>query len=279
MAGSGAVSLIIASYNHSDILAMTLAAAARQTHPELEVIIADDGSEEGYRPLLEETARWFAHGIQHVKHADQGFRKTRILNRAVHVSRFDALLFLDMDCLPHEDFVKNHLAYLGRGMAVTGRRVHIEKEAFPPADEILKHGLDFTSAALLRLWLAGQARRIEHGFRLPLFYATSGPGILGSNFSVHKADLQAINGFNEEYQENATGEDTDLDFRLRLAGVRVVTLRNRAIQYHVAHPMRPRTNGKNRALLERTMAERRVRAAIGLAEIQPRDFSHVRYGG
>ena len=279
MASSGGVSLIIASYNHSDILAMTLAAAARQTHPELEVIVADDGSAEDYRPLLEKAARWFAHGIQHVKHADEGFRKTRILNRAVQVSRFDPLLFLDMDCLPHEDFVKNHLAYLGRGTAVTGRRVHIEKEAFPPADEILKHGLNFTPVALLRLWLAGQARRIEHGLRLPFFYETSGSGILGSNFSVHKTDLQAINGFNEEYQENATGEDTDLDFRLRLAGVRVVALRNRAIQYHVAHPTRPRTNGKNRALLERTMAEKRVRAAIGLEEIQPGDFSHTRFGG
>src|SRR5262245_62023183 len=101
MPNADRVSLVIASYNTRKMLELTLAACARQSHRDFEVIVADDGSQENYTPLLQRAASWFAHGIQHVKHEDQGFRKTRILNRAVHVSRFDSLVFIDNDCLPH----------------------------------------------------------------------------------------------------------------------------------------------------------------------------------
>ena len=81
-----------------------MAALSQQSLPDFEIIIADDGSPESYAPLLTRWAPKFRHPIQHVRHEDLGFRKTRIMNRAVHVSHFDTLIFLDMDCLPHRDF-------------------------------------------------------------------------------------------------------------------------------------------------------------------------------
>src|SRR5271163_1344319 len=84
-AGRGPISAVIACYKDSDIVERNLAAFARQSHRDFELIIADDGSREDYRPILERWAPRFLHPIQHVRHEDLGFRKTRVLNRALHV--------------------------------------------------------------------------------------------------------------------------------------------------------------------------------------------------
>jgi GT2 family glycosyltransferase len=60
-------------------------------------------------------------------------------------------------------------------------------------------------------------------------------GLLGSNFSLHKADLLAVNGFDERYLSPYVGEDTDLDYRLRLNGCKYRHLKHVAIQYHYYH--------------------------------------------
>jgi glycosyltransferase involved in cell wall biosynthesis len=271
-----AASIVIACYNESDILVRTLAAFARQTATDFELIIADDGSPEDYRPLLQEWAARFRHPIQHVRQEDQGFRKTRILNRAVSVSRADKLIFVDMDCMPRHDFVRQHLRFVAPGVVATGRRVHIERDQLPSAEAILKNGLGFGIGRLLGLWLRGKARLIEHGVVLPFFYEAPGRGILGSNFSICKSDIQKVNGFNSDYI-GMGWEDTDIDFRLQLAGVRIRILRNKVIEYHAAHPMRVTDERVNAARLEEVRVNRRMRATNGLAEIQKDDFEHMQY--
>jgi GT2 family glycosyltransferase len=77
-------------------------------------------------------------------------------------------------------------------------------------------------------------------------------GILGCNFSIHKSNLLAINGFDERYEAPAVGEDTDLECRLRLNGVKVKMVKHLAIQYHLCHPKLSRP-GKNLEILNETM--------------------------
>jgi hypothetical protein len=88
----------------------------------------------------------------------------------------------------------------------------------------------------------GRALRVEDGLRMPsrlvrrmLFRNVR--GMLGSNFSGWKSDLEAINGFDELYDGPGCGEDSDIQFRLELAGVTGKSLRNLAIQYHLWHPL------------------------------------------
>jgi glycosyltransferase involved in cell wall biosynthesis len=271
-------SVVICSYEDGAILEKSLAAFARQSFQNFELVIADDGSRTDYSPRLQKWAHHFKHGIQHVTHEKKGFRRARILNRGIHVSRFDRIVFLDMDCLPHKDFVGNHLKYLVPGLAITGRRVHIQREEIPDAESILRNGLRFGILQLLRLWLAKKARVIEHGFVSPILYESSYSAILGSNVSFCKTDLAAVNGFNEEFM-GWGGEETDLEIRMRRNGLRVRNLRNKVIQYHLMHPQRTMENQANSDLLERTKRERIVRARIGLMEIQDNDFTLKRYSG
>ena len=53
--------------------------------------------------------------------------------------------------------------------------------------------------------------------------------------SMSKADIMAINGFDENYILPAIGEDYDIEWRLPANGCRIVSLRNLAVQYHLAH--------------------------------------------
>lgn len=273
----GPASIILGTHNDAHILESTLGAFAVQSYRNFELVLADDGSTQNYGPVLESWAPRFAHGIQHVTQEKTGFRKTRILNRAIHVSRFDRIVVADMDCLPHRDFVRNHLTYLTPEIAITGRRTHISPDLVPPADEILEHGLNFTPARLVRLRLQGKARIIEHGFVSPILYASANLRLHGSNFSAWRKDLLAINGFNEQF----TGwgkEDSDLGQRLQFSGVRIRNLRNKVIQFHVMHSRLPADNPRNDEIFERTRAARTVRAAIGLAEMREGDFFWERYG-
>ena len=274
--GSGPVSAVIACYNDADIVERNLAAFARQSYRDFELIVADDGSREGYRPLIERWAPRFLHPIQHVRHEDLGFRKTRVLNRAVYVSRFDRLIFVDMDCLPHQDFVRNHVRYLEPGGVLACRRVNVQRQDVPSAEELWQRGLGFGPLRLFSLWLRGRATLIEHGIVLPVAYETGYRGILGSNFSAWKADLENINGFNAEFA-GPGWEDTDIDYRLRLAGVKIRTLRHKIVEYHVEHPVRVISDALNYERLAAVQTHRAMRATVGLAEIREGDFEHMIY--
>jgi glycosyltransferase involved in cell wall biosynthesis len=277
MQPSGAASIIIGTHNDAHILESTLAAFAVQSFQDFELVLADDGSTQNYAAILESWAPRFAHGIQHVTQEKIGFRKTRILNRAIHVSCFDRIIVSDMDCLPHRDFVRNHLSYLTPGVAITGRRTHISPELVPTAVEILQRGLNLGPARLVRLRLQGKARIIEHGFVSPILYESSNLRLHGSNFSVSRNDLLAVNGFNEEFVGWGK-EDSDLGQRLQFSGVRLRNLRNKVIQFHIMHSRLPADNPRNDEIFARTRAARTVRATIGLAEIREGDFSWNRYG-
>ena len=277
MEPSGPASIIIGTYNDSDIIESTLAAFAVQSFRDFEIVLADDGSDQDYAPTLTKWAPRFPYGIHHVTQEKRGFRKARVLNRAVVVSRFDPLIVIDMDCLPHRDFVRNHLTYVRPGTAITGRRTHVTRDALPKPEQILENGLGLSPLSLIGLRLRGKARIVEHGFVSPVLYESNNLRLHGSNFSVSRNDILEVNGWNQEF-EGWGDEDSDLGVRLQNNGVRIRNLRNKVIQFHVMHDKLPQINPRNEALFERTKKERLIRAAVGLAESRPEDFVLRRYG-
>ena len=269
-------SIILATYNDADILEWSLAAFARQSFANFEVILADDGSSENYEAILRKWAPRFRREIVHVRHERSGFRKTRIQNRAVSVAATERLIFVDIDCLPQRNFVRNHLLFLGPSVALTGRRVHIRKEILPPAEVVYQRGLGLGGGTLLGEWLKGRARVIEHGLEWPIFFESQNNGILGCNFSIMKRDFAAVNGFNEEFLGRG-GEDTDIDLRLRRKGVRVRCLRNKLIEYHLMHEVRVGTYESDSARIQEAQAMGEICAPKGLAEVRESEFTVGRY--
>jgi len=238
------LSLIIAVYNKPEVLRCVLAACSRQSMKDLEIIVADDGSGPAVAQVIEDSRRQWSLPITHLWHEDRGWQKNRMLNNAVRASQSAHLVFIDGDCIPGRDFLLDHWQQREDRTVLLGRRVETSKRW---SEALTLESI--TSGRFERYgwreWMdgfRGEALRIEDGIRMPALWLRrlllrNVRGMLGSNFSVAKEDLVAINGFDELYDGPGCGEDSDVQYRLSLTGVTGKSLRNLAIQYHVWHPL------------------------------------------
>lgn len=240
-------SVIISFYNRIDYLKYVLAGFERQSFRDFEIIIADDGSNENVVEELEKISIKISYPLTHVWHEDKGFRKNKILNRAITSSNTDYLIFIDGDCIPHKEFVNEHLINSYMGKCLTGRRVNLsEKITEDLSVEKIKNGyLENKTFKLIVDGLWGKSDNVERGFYIKNKFLRrilnkKKRGMLGCNFSVHKRDLLAINGFDERYELPSIGEDSDVQYRLELLKVEVVSLGNIAVQYHLYHKLQER---------------------------------------
>ena len=121
-------SVIAAFYNNIKYLKLVLAGLERQTEKNFEVIIADDGSAEQVVKEIESISSNYSFRIKHIWHPDKGFRKNKILNQTILASESEYLIFIDFDCVPHSQFVEEHLNEKQEDIVLTGRRVNLSKK-------------------------------------------------------------------------------------------------------------------------------------------------------
>ncbi len=237
------LSLIIAVYNKAENLRLVLAALERQSWTHFEVLIADDGSGPEVRQVVDEARARAAFPITHLWHEDRGWRKNMMLNNAIRAATTEYLVFIDGDCLPSRHFLFDHWNQRAAGRVLLGRRVETsERWSRELTLEGVRSGA-FERFGWKEFWemLRGKSLRVEDGVRIPSTFLRrillrTAQGMLGANFSAWKQNLVAINGFDEQYDGPGCGEDSDVQYRLSLIGVRGKSLRNLAVEYHIWHP-------------------------------------------
>jgi glycosyltransferase involved in cell wall biosynthesis len=244
----------------------------RQSFAEFEVIIADDGSTEQNQAWIKKIIHTKKFPVNHIWHEDLGWRKTTILNKAVKASQSDYLIFIDGDCIPHKHFVREHMKNKESGIILSGRRLNLSKEFSESltARSISKGFLE--KNILLWLWhgIQKKTRHAEKGLYLPLlrpFLKLKSKELLGCNFSIYKDDLYRINGFDERYMAPTFGEDTDIEYRARLLGIKIKSVRNLAVQYHLYHKLLDRKN-ENQKIFEETKKNKAAFTSYGLIRNQ-----------
>jgi len=254
------LSLIIATYNQRDALEKVLAGVSLQKAPPDEILIADDGSGEPTRELIDGWRDKVSVPVRHLWHPDNGFLKTTILNRAVAAATGEYLVFLDGDCVPHRLFIADHRALAERGYWVQGRRCFVREPfvaAFVPG-----------KTALWRWALQGRVSRPHKSFRLPfplVFRNQKQRGILGCNMAYWRDDIVMVNGFDEAYVGRGMGADSDLGSRLYNLGRRRKFVYGRSLVYHLDHPIMPRPHfSENRTRLLEVIRSGKTRAERGL---------------
>ncbi|MBI3195632.1 MAG: glycosyltransferase [Ignavibacteriae bacterium] len=267
------LSLVIAVYNAVNYLEFIFEALKRQTYKEFEVILADDGSGPAIRELIERVRPTVDFPIQHLWHADVGFRKNVMLNNSIRTSQTDYMVFIDGDCVPHKDFLIDHWNNRKENGVMCGRRVNFSQQFTESLSiEDIQLGR-FEKLSMKLLWDGLMARsynledalRFESDWLRTLLYRNKAR-ILGCNFSVEKKWLEKVNGFNEEYKAPGIGEDTDIAFRLELAGAKLYTLRYLAPLFHLYHPQT--TVGQaNKRIFERVEARREIVCQYGLQKL------------
>ena len=90
------------------------------------MIIADDGSKDNTKELINGFRAGFPIPLIHVWHEDNGFNKSIILNKAIAKASGDYIIQSDGDCILHPFFVKDHLKHATRNQYLYGSLVNIQ---------------------------------------------------------------------------------------------------------------------------------------------------------
>lgn len=235
------VSLVIAVYQRDDFLTLVLTSLLGQSLANFETIVADDGSGPAIAAVVAGFQGRLRHPILHVRHDDDGFRKTIIVNRAVTHARAPLLVFIDGDCVLHHRFLERHHRRRRAGLALSGRRVMFDRS--------LTERLTVDDVATRRIesipfWWK-HAGRIDrwNGFYLPALHRARNLRrgdyeLVGSNFSVHRDDFYRVNGYDERIIGRGL-EDNNLRARFLNTGIAVGTITREALQYHLFHTADP----------------------------------------
>jgi glycosyltransferase involved in cell wall biosynthesis len=261
--------VILTTYNRPDALRAALEGYCAQDTADFELIVADDGSTQETRALLERYVNVAPFRLQHVWQEDRGFRAGAARNKALASTNADYVIFSDGDCVPPISFVSRHLALAEPRAFLAANRVLLSERftAAVLAQHIPIHA--WPTYRWLAAWLRGDVNRALPLLRLPdgAFRRASPQrweGVKTCNFSAWRDDLVRVNGFDERYSGWGL-EDSDLVVRLLHAGVKHKSARFGAPVFHLWHRENDRSQlADNRGRLEAILASDRVAALEGL---------------
>lgn len=109
------VAVIIPTYNRATTLQRCLDSIERQTYPEIEIVVVDDGSTDGTNELIAGLAATSRHQLRYVHQANSGCAAAR--NTGLRTSTSDRFLFLDSDDELEPNAIANLVAELDRSQA------------------------------------------------------------------------------------------------------------------------------------------------------------------
>jgi GT2 family glycosyltransferase len=238
------ISIIIAVYKDIEALKLIIEALRKQDYPDLEIVVAEDNND---IKMAEYISSITDLDVKHTTQEDTGIRKARSQNNAILKSTGEYLIFIDGDCIPYSTFISAHARLAEKGCVLSGRRVNLGPEISTRIRQhaISAHSLEknyfIKSLGLLKNGSSHTAQGIYINPASWLYKNTvakrkkSNLNILGCNFSCYKKDILAIDGFDESYGETAVPDDTDLQWRLEAAGLKLKTCKLAANQFHLHH--------------------------------------------
>jgi cellulose synthase/poly-beta-1,6-N-acetylglucosamine synthase-like glycosyltransferase len=226
------ISVVISFYKRLDFLELILLSLDKQSYKDFEIIIAEDDNDPMTVEFLSRVRYLYKYNILHVSHEDKGFRKTRILNMAVKSANGDKIVFIDGDCIPHRHFLKEYNKAISDTVFCYGRRVFLSKKH----TDILLNKMSVKKMNTFMAILYG-GKSTGAGLYLPFNKNIDKQHrrILGCNWGIMKKNILSVNGFDEDYNRAGVGEDFDIDWRLKKVGLKVRSMKGKAIIFHLFH--------------------------------------------
>jgi GT2 family glycosyltransferase len=266
-------SLIISIYKNITDLKVVLDALTDQTEKDFEIIISEDGSSTDVAEFINNYKSPYT--ITHLSQTDEGWRKNQALNRAILAAQSEYLIFIDGDCVLHHRFIENHLRLSNPKGIVAGKRIKLGPKS---SNQLLKKNLiQFEKEIIWKLpsLFRDHSSFVEEGiFINPKSIFNFIPKmrkmkmLKGCNFSCYKSAMIAINGFDEDYQKPAIGEDIDLTWRFKGLGYHLISARNYAVQYHLHHKENWTSQEENIALMKGKQAQNTYICTNGLKKLK-----------
>ena len=236
---AGRASVIFTTYNQPEWLRKVLWGYECQTEKDFEIVIADDGSGEETKRIIDEFKTNSQLNIKHVWHPDEGYQKCPILNKAIIASECDYLIFSDGDCIPRKDFVEVHLKYAEPGYFLSGGtlRLPLLLSNQLTHDDVTEQRV-FSLRWLYRngmKWSTKTLKLVKAKWFTDFmnFVTPTNASWNGHNASGWRENIFAINGFNEEMLYG--GQDREFGERLQNFGIKSKQIRYSAICVHLEH--------------------------------------------
>lgn len=267
------VSVIISTYNQPEWLKKVLIGYENQSFRNFEIVIADDGSLDQTQSVIDDFINNSNLKITHVWQEDQGFQKTKILNKAIVKTRAKYLIFTDGDCIPRSDFVETHIQLRKPSCLLSGGyfKLPIEISRQITKSDIIKQD------CFSKDWLLNQG--LKTSFKLNKLTAKGTKAIFlnkftptkatfdGMNASAWKQDVLDVNGFDERMHYG--GEDRELGERMMNNGVKPIQIRYSAICIHLDHERSYVNDAElliNKALRNETKKQKKVWSNFGITQ-------------
>ena len=264
------IAVILTTYNRPDALAAVLAGYQTQRDADFELLVADDGSTDDTRRVVDEFKAGAKFPVTHVWQENQGFRAAAIRNRALAATHADYIIFSDGDCVPAPRFVAQHRRLAERGWFAAGNRVLLSAGF---TGRVLRDCLPihaWTFGAWLQAWAARDINRWLPLVTLPdgafrRFAPQRWEGVKTCNLAAWRDDLARVNGLDETYSGWGL-EDSDLVIRLLHAGIKHKSARFAAPLFHLWHAENDRSRlAENQRRLDALINSERVVAELGLS--------------
>jgi glycosyltransferase involved in cell wall biosynthesis len=231
-------SLLISTYNWSDALELVFLSILLQKRLPDEIIIADDGSKSDTADVIDKYIKQLNVPVKHVWHPDNGFRKTSIMNKAIHSAEGNYIIQIDGDIILHPRFIEDHIKAAKFGFFIKGSRGLLSHDL---TQELIKS--KSVSINILSRGLRSRINSTRLPFISPFFYGSpiKTNDLRGCNFAFWKKDFIAVNGYNNELM-GWGHEDIELAARLVNLGVKRKQLKMVAVCFHLYH----RRNERNK---------------------------------
>jgi glycosyltransferase involved in cell wall biosynthesis len=232
-----------------------------------EIIIADDGSKDNTGKLINDFKHLFSIPLIHVWQEDDGFRLSKIRNKAIAKSNYEYIIQIDGDVILNKYFIQDHLFFAQKKALLQGSRVMLGNLI---SQQLIQNTtIDFSLINKdikrkengIRFYLL--TKIFLHRYRLPSkkpkYFAR------GANMSFWKSDFILVNGYNEKF-EGWGHEDSDLTIRLMNIGVEKLYFKFAGIIYHLYHKEEKTKNEDmaNKNLLRSAYSDRTTKIETGI---------------
>lgn len=230
--------LLISTYNWEEALSLIFKSIQEQTQLPNEILIADDGSGEDTKIIIDKFRQTIPIPIIHVWQEDLGFRKSMILNKTIAQAKADYIIQIDGDCIIHKDFIKDHISNASPNTYLYGSRVNIKAKYIEKVIKTERIKFYFSSKEIKN---KTRALHISALSKLYKPHTEISSKLRGCNVSFWKKDFIEINGYSEDF-EGWGMEDSEMIQRMHNNGILAKRLRYAGIVFHMYHKSASRNN-------------------------------------
>lgn len=247
-------SLVTPTYNWPQALELLLLSILDQTVLPNEVIIADDGSKEETKQLIEKFQQKFPIPLVHIWHEDNGNQKPKIMNKAIAKAKYDYIVEIDGDIIMNKHFVEDHLTFAQKGVYLFGSRVNIQATIL---DKIFKNktiNFNYFSEGIKK---RGRTLRIPFLMNFAKAHEKRSDKLRGCNMSFWREDFIKVNGFNESLVGWGI-DDSEMIQRLHNIGIKGKRLKFAGLAYHIYHKEQSKSHIEINNLIEKETTEKKL---------------------